>query len=617
MDHPQSGESLTEASLVMQLQALGHLPTPSSTALRLYALIQSDEAGIPEVAAVIKTDVTLTGRLLRMANLGGYLQRPVISVEESLMRVGTKSVAALAVGLSVIDDAVANAPMEDAAYLGLCRRSVAAAVVAEWFCSQARVPVSASDLFTCALLARIGQLALLRFYPKSYAALMDRHHAPFDLIDQERSQLVVDHQTITLALLREWRFPDVFIDAIRLSEGRDDDRNGEDRRSLMAQLLYYGWEMAPALMAGHRIDLGFHVRRSMAIFGEEIAEEDCQQVMDGLLARWGEWGGGDLISVPSGERMSESEGDEQLSVLLVGLAEDKKVLALSALTAQGYATICKSSLDEAVCLVASGHGGIMVIQEPKGMSLFPARESLLGAWLKDQARSALIILAEPCPSNESYGANLLNMGVDALLGPEFSISCLVAQVDRLADRVQLLKTLERERQAHRRLLSELVLTTRKLHIQTLTDPLTGLSNRRMADAFLKRHWAQLERRKMFLGCLIIDLDCFKQINDQFGHDAGDVALRAFAGLLKRYVRQEDLAARLGGDEFMLICPMTRTQDMVILANRLLAATQELKLDTGILRFSVGMAESDLSVMKTYDDLLKAADQHLMNNKRNR
>ena len=124
MDHPQSGESLTEASLVMQLQALGHLPTPSSTALRLYALIQSDEAGIPEVAAVVKTDVTLTGRLLRMANRGGYLQRPVISVEESLMRVGTKSVAALAVGLSVIDDAVANAPMEDAAYLRLCRRSV-------------------------------------------------------------------------------------------------------------------------------------------------------------------------------------------------------------------------------------------------------------------------------------------------------------------------------------------------------------------------------------------------------------------------------------------------------------------------------------------------------------
>lgn len=214
-------DTLAEDSLLLQIRALGHLPSPSSTALRLYALIQSEDVDLHKVAEVIKRDVALTVRLIRMANRpGGTPGRPVASVEEGLMRIGLKTVAGLAVGLSVIDDAVASSAPDASAYLALCRHSLAAAVLAEWMCDRPEIPVSAADLFTCALLARIGQLALLRFYPEPYSVLLRLNKNTHELLDAEREQLGIDHQAITLALLQEWGFPDPLTEAIRIFRSR-------------------------------------------------------------------------------------------------------------------------------------------------------------------------------------------------------------------------------------------------------------------------------------------------------------------------------------------------------------------------------------------------------------
>lgn len=602
----------------MQIQALGHLPTPSSTALRLYELIQSDDVGIPEVAAVIKGDVNLTVRLLRMANRSGYVQRPVASVEDALMRVGTKSVASLAIGLAVIDDAVASAPQGSHLYLDLCRQSLAAAVIAEWFCDQPGVPVSTSDLFTCALLARVGQLALLRFYPQSYAEMIRQEAVPAELLERERTQLAIDHQVITLTLLREWGFPEIFIDAIRLSEGNDEDRMGEDRRHVMAHVLGYAWEMAPALAQGKQALLSLHVQRALATLGEEPSEEESRTTVERLTKRWLEWGnlggkGKERNISDDPERMDE----DLLTVMLIGFRTDRQNPVQDALEARGYAVSHAGGLGEALVFMATGEINIVMIHEGIGSELSSGQISLLGAWLKEQERAVLVIQADEVDENEKHELELLSAGVDAIMPSSVSVIRMVAYVKRLSERVKLAKTLNRERLAHRRLLSELVLTTRKLHTETLTDPLSGLANRRMADVFLKRHWAQLERRQTVLSCLIIDLDNFKQINDRYGHDAGDTALRAFAQVLKRHVRQDDLAVRLGGDEFLVICPLARATELQVLRQRLLQATAQLNLETGPLCFSMGIAESDLTVMKVAEDLLKAADLQLMKNKRQR
>lgn len=619
MNDSRTAESnLTEQSLMLQLQALGHLPTPSSAALRLYQLIQSEDSEIPEIAAAIKGDVSLTVRLLHIANrpCGSYVRRSVASIEEALMRVGTQSVAALAVGLSVLDDAQTVVPSEAKVYLGFCRRALAAAVVAEWLASQPGVPVNAADLFTCALLARIGQLALLRFYPQSYADLMGQEGSSADLLARERNQLGIDHQVITLALLREWGFPDVLIKAIRLSEEDHETEWDNDRLHRMGQLLQSSWEIAPALEWQQTLQLGPHIQRTMAVLGHTLGDSDIQAMVTALLSRWREWEG--MRHRSQANTVSSNMPDEsRFSVLLVGVAPSKAREWSIALAEQSFATASVATHQEVIPLVAVGQIDVIVLQMPDAEQPWSStRRQLISSWLIDMPREALIILPDG-ENDAQVPTELLDVGIGAVLPSDVSGAWLVAQVKRLANQVTLAKTLAMERQSHRRVLSELVSTTRKLHTQTLTDPLTGLSNRRMADAFLKRHWAQLERRQTPLSCLIIDLDNFKQINDQFGHDAGDMALRTFSAVLKHQVRQEDLAVRLGGDEFLVVCPLARQQDLEMLRQRLLGATAQLKLDTGPLQFSMGIAESDLSWMKSPEDLLKKADLHLMENKRQR
>lgn len=84
------------------------------------------------------------------------------------------------------------------------------------------------------------------------------------------------------------------------------------------------------------------------------------------------------------------------------------------------------------------------------------------------------------------------------------------------------------------------------------DPLTGLYNRRFAEQRLKAEIARSERRGHALMVVLVDLNDFKQINDTYGHQAGDTVLKEFAKRLNRTTRGSDLAARWGGDEFMML-----------------------------------------------------------------
>jgi diguanylate cyclase (GGDEF)-like protein len=91
-----------------------------------------------------------------------------------------------------------------------------------------------------------------------------------------------------------------------------------------------------------------------------------------------------------------------------------------------------------------------------------------------------------------------------------------------------------------------------LRRQSIVDGLTGLYNRRYLDDALRREVFQAQRRQKALSVVMVDADHFKRINDIFGHDAGDVVLRAIGRELKAAVRGGDLACRFGGEEFALV-----------------------------------------------------------------
>ncbi len=94
-----------------------------------------------------------------------------------------------------------------------------------------------------------------------------------------------------------------------------------------------------------------------------------------------------------------------------------------------------------------------------------------------------------------------------------------------------------------------------LRDQSLRDPLTNLFNRRYMVETLERELHRVRRDgRSSVSLILIDLDNFKQINDEFGHGAGDVVLVEFGKLLEQLSRKSDVACRMGGEEFMLILP---------------------------------------------------------------
>lgn len=154
----------------------------------------------------------------------------------------------------------------------------------------------------------------------------------------------------------------------------------------------------------------------------------------------------------------------------------------------------------------------------------------------------------------------------------------------------------------------------KLHFFAYHDPLTGLFNRRAFEGILQREFSRCRRHGSYLSLVFLDLDAFKDVNDMYGHDAGDMALKHLANALKMQARTEDVVARLGGDEFVVMMPetgedtagslMTRVQEC--LESRPLAQKDSMVF----VSISCGVASTADPQILTADHLLKKADDRL-------
>ncbi|GBD43262.1 Response regulator PleD [bacterium HR40] len=123
---------------------------------------------------------------------------------------------------------------------------------------------------------------------------------------------------------------------------------------------------------------------------------------------------------------------------------------------------------------------------------------------------------------------------------------------------------------NRRVREELERTCQKLATLAITDPLTGLLNRRAFFDELERVWAEAVRLDRPLALLMCDIDHFKSVNDTYGHHGGDEALRTVALVLRAGTRAYDIVARLGGEEFAVLFPGTGLEDAATIGERLRA-----------------------------------------------
>ncbi len=155
----------------------------------------------------------------------------------------------------------------------------------------------------------------------------------------------------------------------------------------------------------------------------------------------------------------------------------------------------------------------------------------------------------------------------------------------------------------------------EFHRLAITDPLTGLANRRTAT---KRLLAEVSRCKRYgypLAVAAFDLDDFKQINDRYGHAAGDLVLCEFASKLARTIRLSDLAVRMGGDEFLIVLPECPLDQVPMLVERL--RPLEVNLQGASMRVAFSSGYVGYEQTETPEQFLERADQTLYREKRER
>jgi diguanylate cyclase (GGDEF)-like protein len=161
--------------------------------------------------------------------------------------------------------------------------------------------------------------------------------------------------------------------------------------------------------------------------------------------------------------------------------------------------------------------------------------------------------------------------------------------------------------------TDLVQQADRLKEMATVDGMTGLFNRRHFLALADIEWSRYQRHWRPLSLLMLDIDRFKPINDQFGHDIGDHVIMQVAGICRQYQRKSDLIARFGGEEFLLLLPETWASDAHEAAERLRRHVERSDLSiathTVAATVSIGVAPATPN-MRTIFDLIKAADHAL-------
>lgn len=171
----------------------------------------------------------------------------------------------------------------------------------------------------------------------------------------------------------------------------------------------------------------------------------------------------------------------------------------------------------------------------------------------------------------------------------------------------------------------IVMTTNHFHLSLLLrlyrqathDPLTGLLNR-IALIRHTEHLEQLEKRPN-TAVILLDLDHFKKINDQYGHSVGDQVLRLFASLLKTHTEPNEVIYRYGGEEFLIISTHTDRQQVIKRAEHIRQLTKKLQpytLDKTVFEFTVSQGISLLRPKESIQDAIIRADERLYKAKKN-
>ncbi len=588
-------------------------PSPSRVALELMSLLEQPNAGINDAAQLVRLDSVLTAKVLELANSALYRGlRPVLVLPDALLRLGLRTLAHFVLSLSLIKAPCPIPRLDLSRYWAqaLLRGLFVEELVAHTG-SWAR-----AEVFTLGLLNDFGYLAEFCVFPERMAEIVDAAPDAAALLAAEREQLGLDHVELTAALLERWGFPELMLRAVR-SE-RDPAPIGEEPR---LQILCYVLE-AGRIFADHWDGIATEVQIDRLRFLRQqlqISDVQYQEILQRLQTEWLQWSQLFAAQVPADlgqrwsgfvERMMHASGEQSAyRVLVVDDDEASRHLLRRYLEPVGYEVYDAADVSTAMQVIDTQGPRIVLIDwylgQDDGLEFCQRLRSRYGA------RMYLVLLS--AFADEGDGTRALECGANEFLSKPVSRRVLLAKLRSAVDSVALLLDLEDARQKQLRAQEQLLHLTEELRDEALRDALTGLYNRRAWETLAPGIWQRATSAATPISCIILDIDYFKQVNDQYGHDVGDRVLMALAKLLLQSTRETDLLVRLGGEEFVILIETADLPGVGQMMQRLASEIAQLQGDFPSITVSMGAASSHAST--SLDELLHAADQNLLQAKR--
>jgi diguanylate cyclase (GGDEF)-like protein len=617
------------------------LPSPSGVALRILELTRDEDASVEDLQQVLASDPALAGRILQYANCaevcGG---REVRSVADAVVRLGMNTVRQLSLTFSVRAGA-RGGPCTGFDYNLFWSRSLAVAVGAQSLAPLVR-GVVAEEAFTCGLLGQVGQLALASTHPRVYASILERWngHDRTALSALEQTDLMIDHEQVTGALLTSWGLPEQYATAV--TQARVLRRAGEDEVRGLSRVLAAATAIADICVANDEARSPLIKALTARAEELELVWTDVAAATDRALAEWARMGRVlDILTedLPTLEELTAraeryrairpvtAEGssamreiaepdldaacnDQPLRILVVDDSPMDLKIVTTKLAKEGHELQTAADGEEGLALALRWNPHLIISDW-----MMPRMDGLELCRALRRAENIGHVYVMMMTSNDQSEdlVTALDAGADDYIPKPINHGVLLARLRAATRVIRLQERAVRDREAIREFAAELSVANRKLQHLALYDTLTGLPNRRYAMDRLNKEWSRSRRHGTSLIVMILDIDHFKRVNDTYGHDAGDVVLRETALTMKQQLRASDDICRFGGEEFLVICPDANVDLARMIADRLRVAVQDHRIATdefeGGVTVSVGVSTTGEDV-ESLAELLKLADEGL-------
>jgi diguanylate cyclase len=294
-----------------------------------------------------------------------------------------------------------------------------------------------------------------------------------------------------------------------------------------------------------------------------------------------------------------------------------------------YATGYNPSLNQTINEILARNGTLTAkdLEQIYDAYLSPVRLTdridVVGAKVVDEIEQVMAMIDAAVGTTSSYTESLV--GVSQQLHGEADREGLRAIVESLVRSTQEMahtnQNLEARLKSSMLQINQLQENLEAVRHESLTDPLTGLANRKYFDDMFERAMAETRAQNESLSLLMTDIDHFKNFNDSYGHLTGDQVLRLVAQAIKRNVKGQDIAARYGGEEFAVILPNTTLREAVTVADHIrrgVAAKELVKRSTGenLGRITISVGVAVLHNGDTVPALIERADACLYAAKHN-